>query len=407
MYLSSRRYVTGLLYLMIFIGAMGVQFPFYSIFTVAGVNLFIIPYIFLILFALTQKDFSIFLSNNKSCFRIFFIVAMISLSMSMANLFSLFYLDNPTINSIFIILRNFVYATFFLILPYLIKHYKIDISNLLSIWMFAIFVSSFLYYFDSPEYIDKLLYLRGENVLGLYVSIVIFFAMYFFHKNYENKRFLKTIVYMSLVVFFLATSLFTWSKSSWVSIIIGVLFILIINTFKRKKLFFILLLSTILGVNILLNIELINSLILNEWSASSGSQSNDQRIGAILAGLKESLYTYFIGVGPKNYPIALDYFNIDDVHWIIPDPHNAYVQLISEYGLLSFIAFLMYIFKIYKLLDFNNLIELYIAATFISMLVFANFSGEVITQQFIFMLGSIFVGYKLKEQHDEKNSNTY
>jgi len=54
MYLSSRIYVTSLLYLIVFIGAMGVQFPFYNIFTVAGVNLFLVPYIFLVLFIFAQ-----------------------------------------------------------------------------------------------------------------------------------------------------------------------------------------------------------------------------------------------------------------------------------------------------------------------------------------------------------------
>lgn len=245
MYLSSKNSIYLLLYSTIFISAMGVQFPFYNLFTIYGVNLFIVPYFILLIIAINKKDFYIFIKDCNSCKILFYIVSFISLSMTISTITSLYIFDNPTINSLFIIIRNFIYVTFFLVIPYYIVIYKINIEKLLFIWLLAVLLSSLLYYFDNPDKIGIFIYLKGQNILGLYVSFSIFFAFYFLHKNYEDKNTIRLIIYSVISMFLLITSLFTWSKSSWVSIIISLLFVIILNTIKRKKIFFLFLSITL------------------------------------------------------------------------------------------------------------------------------------------------------------------
>lgn len=147
------------------------------------------------------------------------------------------------------------------------------------------------------------------------------------------------------------------------------------------------------------------ALVANEWSASSGSNSNEERIGSIMAGLKVFAHTYFIGVGPKNYPIAIEYFNIKDLLWVQPDPRNAYIQILSEYGIIAFICFFSMVYIIYKKLNFKLLLDLYLFGALLSILIFANFSGQVVTQQFIYLFLAIILGYKMRGiKTNEKNN---
>ena len=394
MYLSSRRYVISLLYIMVFVGAMGVQFPFYNIFTISGVNLFIIPYAFLILFVLTQEDFSHFLKENKKYFTMFAIVSLMAFSISIATIYSLYIFNNPTLNSILIIIRILIYASFFLFIPYIIYKYDISLEKILFVWMIAIVIMSFLSYLDNPDIIGVFIYLKGQNILGLYVSFTIFFALYFFHKNFELRFKVKSFIYLVLSFFLLATSLFTWSKSSWVSIIVPLIMLMLINTIKRGKTSFLFMLVGLISFVFFMNSEYILALIANEWSASSGSNSNEERLGSAIAGLKEMVFSYFIGVGPKNYPIAIEYYDIKDVLWIQPDPHNGYVHILAEYGILAFISFASLVILIYKKLNFKLLLDLYLFAGLLSLLIFTNFSGQVVTQHFLYLYGALIMGYK-------------
>lgn len=396
MYFSSKRYVSALLYLTVFIGAMGVEFPFYNLFTISKVNLFIIPYFFLVLFAFTQKDFFGFLKENKNCITIFFIVLLIAFSMCIATIYSLYVFDNPTLNSIMIIIRMLIYASFFLFIPYFIHKFGIDFESILFTWLLAIVIMSFLYYFDNPDIIGSFIYLKGQNILGLYVSFTIFFAFYFSHKNFERKLYFKSIIYLMVSSFLLVTSLFTWSKSSWISIIIPLIILILVNTLKRGKIVFLFLILGFISFIFFINSEYILALVANEWNASSGSHSNEERIISAIAGIKETLFSYFIGVGPKNYSVAIEYFNIKDLLWIQPDPHNGYVQLLAEYGLLSFISFMSLLILIYKKLNLSSLLDLYLFAGLLSLLIFTNFSGQTVTQNFLYLYGALIIGYKLQ-----------
>jgi O-antigen ligase len=395
--LNKTSYVPALLYLMIFINAMGVQFPFYNIFTFNGINLFIVPYSLIVIITIIQKDFFHFIKKCKICIALFYIVLLISLSMIVAIIISLYVLNNPNYSSVAIVIRNIIYASFFIVLPYCFYKYNINIESAIFVWLMAVCIQSFLYYFDNPEIIGIYFYLNGQNILGFYVALSIFFAFYFTHKFYEKNNFIKMAFYGSISLFLLITSLFTWSKSSWVSIIISLFFVLLINTFKRKKVFFLFLILTIISSILILNIDFILGLVVNEWSASSGSNSNEERLGDIIAGLKIFLYSFTLGVGPKNYPIAIEYYAISDVLWVQPDPHNSYIHILAEYGLLAFICFFSMVYIVYKKLNLYNLLDLYLFGALISILIFGNFSGQVITQQFLFIFFSLIVGYSIRK----------
>ena len=98
-------------------------------------------------------------------------------------------------------------------------------------------------------------------------------------------------------------------------------------------------------------VQLILSRIIDISSDKSGG-----RFGIWIANINMFIDNPFLGVGPDSSFLRDEYFEIDTP---VLQTHNLYLQLLSEFGLVGFIIFILFIKKIIQLSLFSNKFSLH------------------------------------------------
>jgi len=231
--------------------------------------------------------------------------------------------------------------------------------------------------------------LPGQNTIGQQVALFLPLLLYW--SIVQNGLFKRFFV-IGLVVFLVATSLFSWSKGSWVGIIIS--FALFPLMSGRKSVGTILLIACLVLAVAFQFSEIILKLIETEFSASEGSGSNQQRIATILSGIYIARDFPF-GVGAAYEAVASRYISETGMLWIQPDPHNtlAHVASVGGFGALASYG-LIYCAAIYALFRAKHLNKHFrwaLAAILFNGFLLMQFSGAFFTQAFWWLiLGAIF-----------------
>ncbi len=147
------------------------------------------------------------------------------------------------------------------------------------------------------------------------------------------------------------------------ALIVGIAFyLLFINKQKKRsqsllKLFilFVVLFLVILVIDsndFLTEIPLLHVFKEQQINAEIGQGSLYSRMLLYLDSIKASINTYFLGVGPFGFS---NYFYIHPSGSNLVNPHNYYLEILVEYGIVIFIAFCVCLFgTIYKLIKRIN-----------------------------------------------------
>jgi O-antigen ligase len=169
-------------------------------------------------------------------------------------------------------------------------------------------------------------------------------------------------IYIRLFTIFLVLSLCfvlitNASRGGFLCIILGIIYFVIkyFGLFSSHRKYAILFLVGILSVTI----KYSNSLFFMIFYRLDSLGLNDTtRFDIIIEGLKVLLDYYFFGVGSQNFQNLMQKNSTLD----ITTPHNLFLELLVEYGLIVFVSFLFLLYKIYSNSKKADIISNYIVS---------------------------------------------
>lgn len=223
--------------------------------------------------------------------------------------------------------------------------------------------------------------------------------------NSQNKR--NKIILFSLFLIIIFSVLFTYSRSSWVSIFFG----LLITIFVQRK-YSIISYSLIILLLVFVGSDGFRSLFFSIWDrvldifAGSSDDSSKFRIILFKTAFLIWLDSYTFGIGYQGFSTAFQkYYSVQQTAGVY-EPHNEYYMVLSELGTIGFIVFVWMLWKIIKQgwhtinLDIANnqnfSFSLGIFSSFIAYLIFFQFLGGMhLHSLFMINIGLLFTCSKL------------
>ncbi len=283
---------------------------------------------------------------------------------------------------------------------YQIFNYSIGIDNIKKLRIlifqvsFIIFLFGFLQYFNpifimpskwvdiSSYNLSKRIYSTffNPNVFGFYINFIILLAL----EDLDIKKYnLNTLVFICG----LACLILTFSRSSWISLILA---LSVVSLFNKKYIKYALLISLVI---------IISDTLLKTGRSNISKVVEDSSFLYRLEIWKTSIkiikdhFINGIGFGTLNKYVAA---YSDIVSTKIEHSHNLYIQIFVETGVLGFsifIIFLMIILKKFKqrLLSKDNKIWITAFAVFAMTMIHSLVDSVALTPQ-IMMILSIYTG---------------
>lgn len=272
----------------------------------------------------------------------------------------------------------------------LYNHYKINILKPIAAGAIASSVANIIDFFFGD---GSTVSLAGQNPLGISISISYSFLLLYF---FEAKGLVKAATFIGLAILGIA-ALLTWSKASWINVAVIVLICLTYRTItdKRKMSTSFLIIASVLAIAFIFDEE-ISRILRTEMSASEGSSSNEMRVAQSLNGLI-IFFNYPFGIGNSTYPAMADKLRLYFPQHTPPDPHNAFVHILSAFGLFGFFFYsLIIIYIVYHLYRTRKTIAsnsmLCLSLTLFSLLFQGLFSGEAFTQPVSWLILGFVLG---------------
>ena len=320
--------------------------PFLSDLSVSLISL-----VFLI-YCLKEKNFSHFKNKYFYFFLIFWSYLIVN------TLINNFNLDSLKISFFYFRYGVFVIAiaTFLNMDNKLIKYFFYSIFICFS----ALIIDGFYQYFFGKNILgwvgsDRISSFFGdENILGSYLSRLwpIFFGLSIFVLNQKNK-----LYFLFILVFILSEALIFLSgdRTAFFYINLSAVFVILFSH-KLLKLRLItivcslLLITAISYFNPTAKERIIDQTLVQMNLLNDNNQNEEkfvifskQHTGHYIAAYKMFLDNKFLGVGVKNFRKFCDNENYISQFSCSTHPHNTYIQILSETGIIGFL-FLIYVF---------------------------------------------------------------
>ena len=298
---------------------------------------------------------------------------------------------DPDFTAVFQTIRLFLFSFLVFAIPYVALVCKVsNPKNDLAILTFGVVTSiviNLVIYKDSPA-----ISLPGQNMIGIYVALLMPFLIYLLFIYKENWKKVLVLVLMTL---FLATSLLSWSKGSWLGIILGCLFFFFAA--GRRGLLAGIFITVILLIFSAFFIEEIMKIYDTELSASTGSNSNFQRYAIFLSGFYIALDNPF-GVGSAYEYFAASYVKELEMFWVPPDPHNTLAHVAALGGIGACFSFVMInVLSLYSVLSVRSqdrMLKTCLTTIFVVGFFLMQLSGIFFTQAFWWLFLGIFCAYR-------------
>lgn len=271
-------------------------------------------------------------------------------------LFSILFNDNKLVG--FGILKSwFLLPIFFTFFLYAHLRSRRDLEKI----FLSIYLSSFLVGIASLSYkicgittYDNRLsaFYLSPNHLAMYLSIGIFFGLYFFLKSFTYDFSVKKFLfYFSPLLILLLSVYYTYSYGAWLAIMVSLFSILFFTVNTRKYLLVSLLFLSFLSIVVFIfqiRTEKFSSLIHFSERSSLESRKTIWTVSQMLISENP-----IIGIGPGNFQSA--YLSLQPkfapyLEWAVPQPHNIFLAFWLQSGLLGLIGFSMLLFLIFKIL---------------------------------------------------------
>ena len=206
----------------------------------------------------------------------------------------------------------------------------------------------------------------------------------------------------------------SFSRSSWVATMLGVLVILWLS--GKLRYFFILLLAFVLLVLGLKEFvpfaeyifsRFISIFTLFEEFGSIGRTSSTARVYLALASLHMFLDHPILGIGWRAFPhVFAEYAPPGYPHWsYVNEPHTVVTMVLGELGIVGFVAFLWFVGRTFYLAmsrfkgmgdPYYRTVTIGLIATFVAFQVNQSFNGDLGNNMFWFYIGMLFAVQRLE-----------
>lgn len=262
---------------------------------------------------------------------------------------------------------------------------------------------------DPGELLDESGFYMGSanyNVVGAYLIISILLSVSYFIPS--NKRYVKILGVLAVLIM-IGGVIITFSRSSFIALILSLLFFMYKYS-KKRFIYTLLILSCVLISSFLVfrNFPLIADLIetvLNifdvvprvlageQWSASSDVSSQVYGAASRIVGIRDSFYIFW------HSPVFGYGFNAYQFFGLKNTPDNYFLQSLAETGVIGFALLVLFFIKTLqsflsnKFLDSDNFIRNYRIgmSAVISAMLLVNFSSGIFYVQKVWGTFLIFI----------------
>jgi len=231
--------------------------------------------------------------------------------------------------------------------------------------------------------------------------------------NYKMGRGQRILFALSTVIG-VGGLLASFSRSSWVATMIGVMVILWLS--GKMRYFFILILASIvfiLGLKEFVPFaeyifeRFISIFTLFSQFGSVGRTSSTARIFLIIASLDMFFDHPFLGIGWRAFPhVFSGYAPPGYPHWsYVNEPHTVITMVLGELGIVGFTAFMWFVCRtfflsigrFYRMQDsYLRAVAIGMIATFVAFQVNQSFNGDLPNNMFWFCIGMLFAVQRLE-----------
>ncbi len=233
--------------------------------------------------------------------------------------------------------------------------------------------------------------LAGQNTLGFVIALG--FPYILFRLLFRSVNIYRLVMNLLVVLIVVVSGLLTWSKGAWIGMLITTTILVIYwgAASVKKSITAIVLVMAVSFIATEFFGSQLYKLVETEITASAGSASNEMREVQILNGILIGL-EYPFGVGNKTYYTAARSLGLEFVSGgTPPDPHNSYVHVMSGFGLIGLIPYLLIMFyPMYILLRVRALMPardfVMQCVVLISIYFQGMVTGEVFTQPLAWVL---------------------
>jgi O-antigen ligase len=181
------------------------------------------------------------------------------------------------------------------------------------------------------------------NALGLFLAVIAPLAVHQVRTSAGWERVLNCGVLALIVVGLFAT----FSRGSWLSLIAGTAALLFVGD---GRLFARTMLMTVVACVVLDVVS--GGMIRDTATRTLTDWVVEQRAALMLAGIMMFLAHPVLGVGPGGFATQLESVGaqIPSLWDYLPTPHNAYVQMAAETGLVGLIAYVVFLVVCFRVL---------------------------------------------------------
>ncbi|MCI0432555.1 MAG: O-antigen ligase family protein [Gemmatimonadetes bacterium] len=176
------------------------------------------------------------------------------------------------------------------------------------------------------------------NSLGLFFALILPFGVHTLRVARSASSRVATSVALACII---AGLLATFSRGSWLSVLGGSAILLLAGDRRFAVRVWLGALVTIVMIDVL------SGGILRDTAARTvGDWTIEQRFALMAAGILMFITYPVTGVGPGGYAESLAEFGplIPQLWDYLPTPHNAFVQMAAEAGVIGLLAFLVFLF---------------------------------------------------------------
>ena len=168
----------------------------------------------------------------------------------------------------------------------------------------------------------------------------------------EKKKYIYFLISLSIVSLILSLS-----RGAWIASFICAIYFLQKSKPKLRAVFVLIFISIVLVVNYLYHINPIIEAKLTSTFLKT-SASNLERLNMILISIEAFLTHPFLGIGASNFSTFLIHHGLSK--FVVAKniealtPHNFFLQVAAEQGLIGIFAFSIILFVVYRILFTNN-----------------------------------------------------
>ncbi|MDB4324990.1 O-antigen ligase family protein [Flavobacteriaceae bacterium] len=257
--------------------------------------------------------------------------------------------------------------------------YKLGVYFLIGIFISSMF-GLYNYFLGANQFFRLQGLFKNPNHLAFAVNFIMPFL--FFKLENENRKFLNFI----LIIFFTVIVFLTGSRTGLLIQLFSLFFLIIIFLKKNLNFIFIVFIGIISVDFVVSNLLEINLNLLNRFNESS-YETGSGRWDIIDAAMNLGVDTFFTGVGIGQYRFYhLDYISSTAYQTVLDfklSTHNHFLDLLINYGFISFLLYVIIIITFFKTFFKKRGIQFY---KYLLLILFILIVSSLSQEMFVFPL---------------------